>query len=243
MSATCRCAATRCAPRRCRPSPSPTSTRHCSWRATCRPTIPTCWPTGASAAPTTGPRPAGLPRDHRRLLRHAGAAGAEAGARSMPVALDLPAAYFDGPFQDFQYKLRMTHYPHQAGPRRRRVRHRAAHRHQLPHPARAQRGARPLDPHAERQVDRRAGHPGRLCRERRAVAAALDQRLSSSPRRTARSTAAAASATRWPSSATATSTGRSPPCRPASARTSRPSIRRPTTPTTWSSTRSGPTTC
>jgi isopenicillin N synthase-like dioxygenase len=28
-------------------------------------------------------------------------------------ALDLPAAYFDSPFQDFQYKLRATHYPHQ----------------------------------------------------------------------------------------------------------------------------------
>jgi isopenicillin N synthase-like dioxygenase len=28
-------------------------------------------------------------------------------------ALGLPAAYFDIPFRDFQYKLRMTHYPHQ----------------------------------------------------------------------------------------------------------------------------------
>jgi len=31
-------------------------------------------------------------------------------------ALDLPAAYFDGPFEDCQYTLRMTHYPHQDGP-------------------------------------------------------------------------------------------------------------------------------
>jgi isopenicillin N synthase-like dioxygenase len=31
-------------------------------------------------------------------------------------ALDLPAAYFDGPFEDSQYSLRMTHYPHQEGP-------------------------------------------------------------------------------------------------------------------------------
>jgi len=31
-------------------------------------------------------------------------------------ALDLPAAYFDGPFTDCQYSLRMTHYPHQDGP-------------------------------------------------------------------------------------------------------------------------------
>ena len=28
-------------------------------------------------------------------------------------ALDLPATYFDEPFRDCQYKLRMTHYPHQ----------------------------------------------------------------------------------------------------------------------------------
>jgi len=28
-------------------------------------------------------------------------------------ALDLPATYFDGPFTDFQYKLRATHYPSQ----------------------------------------------------------------------------------------------------------------------------------
>ena len=31
-------------------------------------------------------------------------------------ALDLPAAYFDTPFQDFQYKLRATHYPHLDAP-------------------------------------------------------------------------------------------------------------------------------
>jgi len=31
-------------------------------------------------------------------------------------ALDLPAEYFDGPFRDCQYSLRMTHYPHQDGP-------------------------------------------------------------------------------------------------------------------------------
>jgi isopenicillin N synthase-like dioxygenase len=31
-------------------------------------------------------------------------------------ALDLPATYFDAPFQDMQYTLRMTHYPHQDGP-------------------------------------------------------------------------------------------------------------------------------
>src|SRR6266850_7493685 len=31
-------------------------------------------------------------------------------------ALDLPAEYFDGPFRECQYSLRMTHYPHQDGP-------------------------------------------------------------------------------------------------------------------------------
>ncbi len=31
-------------------------------------------------------------------------------------ALDLPAQYFDAAFQDPQYSLRMTHYPHQEGP-------------------------------------------------------------------------------------------------------------------------------
>jgi isopenicillin N synthase-like dioxygenase len=33
--------------------------------------------------------------------------------RLYAVALELPAAYFDDPFRDFQYKLRMTHYPYQ----------------------------------------------------------------------------------------------------------------------------------
>jgi isopenicillin N synthase-like dioxygenase len=31
-------------------------------------------------------------------------------------ALDLPAEYFDTPFEDLQFSLRMTHYPHQDGP-------------------------------------------------------------------------------------------------------------------------------
>jgi isopenicillin N synthase-like dioxygenase len=33
--------------------------------------------------------------------------------RLYAVALKLPAAYFDDPFREFQYKLRMTHYPYQ----------------------------------------------------------------------------------------------------------------------------------
>src|SRR3954463_2019179 len=31
-------------------------------------------------------------------------------------ALDLPAQYFDGPFKELQFSMRMTHYPHQDGP-------------------------------------------------------------------------------------------------------------------------------
>jgi len=33
--------------------------------------------------------------------------------RLYAVALELPAVYFDDPFREFQYKLRMTHYPYQ----------------------------------------------------------------------------------------------------------------------------------
>jgi isopenicillin N synthase-like dioxygenase len=36
--------------------------------------------------------------------------------RLYALALSLPAAYFDTPFQDFQYKLRATHYPHLDAP-------------------------------------------------------------------------------------------------------------------------------
>ena len=41
---------------------------------------------------------------------------AEAGAGSTPSRSSLPAAYFDDPFREFQYKLRMTHYPYQEAP-------------------------------------------------------------------------------------------------------------------------------
>src|SRR5262249_7279339 len=51
--------------------------------------------------------PARLPRTARRILRHAGAAGATPDARLCPRA--QPARH--GPFTDFQYKLRATHYP------------------------------------------------------------------------------------------------------------------------------------
>jgi len=35
--------------------------------------------------------------------------------RLYALALELPASWFDAPFRDFQYKLRMTHYPNQEG--------------------------------------------------------------------------------------------------------------------------------
>jgi len=63
------------------------------------------WPSGCRAS-----------RRHRGLLRHDGAAAAE-DVRLYAGALDLPAEYFDQPFKEPQYKLRMTHYPHQAGRR------------------------------------------------------------------------------------------------------------------------------
>ena len=152
--------------------------------------------------------------------------------RLYALALDLPAAYFDGPFREFQYKLRMTHYPNQAGAADDEFGIAPHTDTEFPDPARAQRRARPLDPHAKRQVDRRPGRARRLCREWRADAAALDQRClpghaapRGEPER--RRALCAGLLLRQP-----TSTGRSPRCRPPSAPTGRRNIRRPSTPTT-----------
>ena len=87
-------------------------------------------------------------------------------------ALELPANYFDAPFRESQYSLRMTHYPHQDGP----VEDEFGLAPHTDTVARTQRRARPLDPHAERQMDRRPRHSRRLCRQWRPDAAALDQR-------------------------------------------------------------------
>ena len=96
---------------------------------------------------------------------------------SMPAPSTCRREYFDGAVQGCAVLAAHDALPASGRARSsRRVRPRAAHRHQLPHPARAQRRARPVDPHPERQVDRRAGDRGRLCRERRPDAAALDQR-------------------------------------------------------------------
>src|SRR5262249_53765045 len=93
-------------------------------------------------------------------------------ARVYARALDLPATYFDGPFPDFQYKLRATHYPSQTKGAGRRIRHRAAHRYEFPDPARAQRRTRSRIPHPDRRLDRRRNRPRRVYRQRRAVVAA-----------------------------------------------------------------------
>jgi len=76
--------------------------------------------------------------------------------RLYACALRLPLEYFDRPFKEPQYKLRMTHYPY---------------RTDLAHDDFG------IAPHAKRQMDRCACPSRRLCRERRPVAAALDQRL------------------------------------------------------------------
>ncbi len=104
-------------------------------------------------------------------------AGAEAGAALRRRPRAARRHYFDDPFRDFQYKLRMTHYPYQEAL------------------ADDEFGIAPhtdtsfltlLAPNdvpglsirtAERQMDRRPGRARRLCRERRPDAAALDQRL------------------------------------------------------------------
>ena len=90
-------------------------------------------------------RPARLPRDRPRLLR-AMERLVQKLVRVYARALDLPAEYFDAAFQDPQFSLRMTHYPHQDGPAGRRVRPGAARRYQLHDPPGAERGAGPVDP-------------------------------------------------------------------------------------------------
>ena len=146
-------------------------------------------------------------------------------------ALDLPAAYFDEPFNDLQYKLRMTHYPHQAGAR---TTSSASRRTPTPVSSRCSRPTTcPVSRSAPKAASGSTPRPSPTPMSSTAASCcSAGPTTISSPRRTARSTAPAASATRWPFSATATSTGRSPPCRPASGRTSRRNTRRPTTPTT-----------
>ena len=90
-------------------------------------------------------------------------------------ALGLPAEYFD-PLQRAAIQTAHDALSAPGRPARRRVRDCPAHRYQFPHAARPQRGAGSVDPHAKRQMDRRAGHSRRLCRQRRPAAAALDQR-------------------------------------------------------------------
>ena len=59
--------------------------------------------------------PAGLPGFRETVMAYCGALEGLVArlVRLYAVALDLPAAYFDEPFREFQWKLRMTHYPPQ----------------------------------------------------------------------------------------------------------------------------------
>ena len=185
--------------------------------------------------------PAGLPRDRRRLLRHAGTAGAEDGAALRPRP--RPAGrVFRRAVQGVPVLAAHDALPASGRAHRGRVRPGAAHRHELPHPARAQRRAGPVDPHPERQVDRCAGDRGRLCREWRPDAAALDQRLlpgDAAPRHQPQRRRALRHPVLLRQQHRLAGRRRADH---ASARTSRPSIRPPGTPTTWSGTRSGTTT-
>ena len=59
--------------------------------------------------------PAGLPGFREKIVAYADTMERLV-LRMMPLyarALDLPATYFDAPFRDCQYKLRLTHYPPQ----------------------------------------------------------------------------------------------------------------------------------
>jgi isopenicillin N synthase-like dioxygenase len=146
-------------------------------------------------------------------------------------ALNLPATYFDGPFNDFQYKLRATHYPSQPkGP--------DDEFGIAPHtdtsfltllapndvPGLAFRTQAGDWIEVPTVPDAFIVNGGSCC--------CVGPTIVSSRRRTAQSTALAASATRWRFSATPRLIGRSPPYRPASAPAARLDTRRPITPTT-----------
>ena len=188
-----------CAPRPCRPSPRQ-SQRSLFMARDLPDDHPTSWPTGAFAAPTAGPRTCPLPRGRRRLLRWPGAAGGEVcGSTPSPSnCRRLTSTIRSGvPVQAAHDAL-----PLPGSPGRRRVRHRPAHRHSFltllaPTTFPACRSARKAaNGSMRRSCPAFVGTAAR--------AAALDQRLFWR-RRTGRSTAAAASAMRSPSSATATS--------------------------------------
>jgi len=136
--------------------------------------------------------------------------------------------------------------PHDALPatacRRRRIRHRPAHRHQLSDTSPPQTKSQ-----ASQSRHRRAnGSPPRRSPARSSSTAASSSGAgpttdsSRPPHRAVNHTGGERYAS--PFSATPTSIGRSPPCRPASVPTIRRNTRRLTTPTTWPSIRPAPTT-
>jgi len=59
--------------------------------------------------------PAGLPELRETIVEYCAALEhlVQRLVRLYALALDLPIQYFDAPFEDFQYKLRATHYPSQ----------------------------------------------------------------------------------------------------------------------------------
>ena len=87
--------------------------RRSLWRAIWRPTTLTSYPADVSGAPIQWPE--GLPGFREPLVEYCGVLEGlvQRLVRVYARALDLPATYFDGPFTDFQYKLRATHYPSQ----------------------------------------------------------------------------------------------------------------------------------
>jgi len=146
-------------------------------------------------------------------------------------ALDLPAEYFDGPFKEPQYKLRMTHYPPQAT---------------------APEDEFGIAPHTDTSfltllapndvpglsirtqsgewIDAPAIPDAFVVNGGQLLQRWTNDCFLATPHRAVNRSAA--SVTPSPFSATAISTGRWLPCRPASARTSRHIIPRPTTPIT-----------
>ena len=171
------------------------------------------------------PRPAGLPRDDPRLCETLEQL-VQKMVRLYARALDLPAQYFDAPFPDPQYSLRMTHYPHQDGP--------VVDEFGLaPHTdtsfltllAPNDVPGLSIRTQSGNWIDAPAIDNAYVVNGGQMLQRWTNDLFLATPHRAINRSGGERYAI--PSSATATSTGRSPPCRPPSGRTSRPSI--PTT--------------
>ncbi len=84
------------------------------WRAICRTTIPTSLADRRFRSANRWP--SDLPGFREVIVEYCDTMErlVRKLVRLYARALDLPAEYFDLPFKEPQYKLRMTHYPHQA---------------------------------------------------------------------------------------------------------------------------------